>query len=335
MDMLDRYLQAVRFFLPARQQDDIVRELSENLISRMEDREEELGHPLDEAEQAAILRHHGHPMVVAGRYRSWQHLIGPTFFPLYLFVVKAGLGVALLVTVVLAAVTAALDGDPVRQAVKAMLAYPGRGLMVFAWTTLVFAGLDLAQARIRLSHDWDPRRLPKVIRHDYPIPRLQALCELFVVVAGAVWLLLLPGAPFLILGPAAALVEFAPIWHLVYPLTVLLTFATAALSIADVVRPYWTKPRALMRLAVSFAWLFVFTFLARAGDLFLPRFKSSAVPQGVQVDRVVDIINISFQIGFVVAAAITVFEIVRALRRLKHRRRTPLSSDSATARVQR
>ena len=106
MDMLDRYLQAVRFFLPARQQDDIVRELSENLISQMEDREEELGHPLDEAEQAAILRQHGHPMVVAGRYRSQQQLIGPVFFPLYLFVLKAGLGVALLVTVVLAAVTA-------------------------------------------------------------------------------------------------------------------------------------------------------------------------------------------------------------------------------------
>jgi hypothetical protein len=45
MSMLDRYLQAVRFFLPAKQQDDIVRELSENLISQMEDREEELGRP--------------------------------------------------------------------------------------------------------------------------------------------------------------------------------------------------------------------------------------------------------------------------------------------------
>ena len=36
---LERYLQAVRFFLPRRQQDDIVRELSENLASEIEDRE--------------------------------------------------------------------------------------------------------------------------------------------------------------------------------------------------------------------------------------------------------------------------------------------------------
>ena len=161
MDMLERYLQAVRFFLPASQQDDIIRELSENLISRMEDREEELGHPLDEAEQAAIIRAHGHPMVVAGRYRARTHLIGPTFFPLYIFVLKMGLGVALLVSIVLAVITSALHGDPIRRVLEAMLAFPGRGLMVFAWTTLGFAALDFAQAHVRLGHDWDPRTLPE------------------------------------------------------------------------------------------------------------------------------------------------------------------------------
>lgn len=333
MDMLDRYLQAVRFFLPAQQQDDIVRELSENLISQMEDREEELGRPLDEAEQAAILRQHGHPMVVAGRYRSQQQLIGPIFFPLYLFVLKAGLGVALLVTVVVAAVTATLQGDPVRHAVEAMLAFPGRGLMVFAWTTLVFAGLDIARARLPMVNDWDPRSLPKVIRHEYQIPRLRTLCDLFFVLAGAVWLLLLPDAPFLILGPAAALVDFGPIWRLVYVPMVLLTLATAALHIVDFVRPYWTRPRALLRLAINAAWLLVFTFLARADDLFLPGSNLSSVPEGVHVDRIVDIVNMSFQMGFVVAVVVTVVEIVRALRRLNHRRGTPLSSDSAAARA--
>ena len=62
MQLLDRYLQAVRFFLPRRNQD-IVRELSENLLSQIEDREESLGRPLSEDEQADLLRRHGHPMV--------------------------------------------------------------------------------------------------------------------------------------------------------------------------------------------------------------------------------------------------------------------------------
>ena len=128
MDLLERYLQAVRFFLPRRQQDDIVRELSENLLSQMEDRAEELGRALNEDEQADILRRHGHPMLVAGRYRSHQQLIGPVFFPIYVFALKAGLGVALLVTIIVTTITTILTGAPVRQIVEAFLAFPGRAL---------------------------------------------------------------------------------------------------------------------------------------------------------------------------------------------------------------
>lgn len=49
MDLLNRYLQAVKVFLPHRQQDDILRELSENLMAQMEDRAETLGRPLTDA----------------------------------------------------------------------------------------------------------------------------------------------------------------------------------------------------------------------------------------------------------------------------------------------
>ena len=270
MDMLDRYLQAVKFFLPGTQQDDIVRELSENLLARMEDREEELGHPLDEAEQAAILREHGHPMLVAGRYRERQHLIGPTFFPLYVFALKMGLGVALLVTTVLAVVTAALHGDPFRRLLEAMLAYPGRGLMVFAWTTVGFALLDFASTQVRFVGDWDPRKLPKVVSEEQQIPRLKTLCELAFVLLGIGWLLLLPRSPFLILGPAAALVEYAPVWRFVYVPMVLLAVATAILHVVDFVRPYRTRSRELTRVAINVASLFLMVFLSQAGDLFFP-----------------------------------------------------------------
>ena len=124
MDMLERYLQAVRFFLPRRQQDDIVRELRENLISQLDDREQSLGRTLSDDEVADILRRHGHPMLVAGRYRSQQQLIGPVFFPIYLVSLKLGLAVALLVTVVVAMTTAALNGDVAGHGVQGMLAYP-------------------------------------------------------------------------------------------------------------------------------------------------------------------------------------------------------------------
>ncbi len=50
MELIDRYLQAVKFWLPKNQKQDIVAELSEDLRSQVEDREAELGRPLNEAE---------------------------------------------------------------------------------------------------------------------------------------------------------------------------------------------------------------------------------------------------------------------------------------------
>lgn len=50
MELLDRYLQAVRFWLPKAQQQDIIAELSSDLHSQIEDRETELGRPLNEAD---------------------------------------------------------------------------------------------------------------------------------------------------------------------------------------------------------------------------------------------------------------------------------------------
>jgi hypothetical protein len=329
MDMLDRYLQAVKFFLAGeQQQDDIVRELSENLRARIDDREEELGRPLDEAELAAILRDHGHPMVVAGRYRKHQRLIGPTFFPLYVFALKMGLGVALLVSVVHAVVTAALAGDS-KTLLDGLLAFPGRALMVFAWTTLGFAGLDLAEGRVRLVHEWDPRKLPKVGSDQQMLPRLKTLCELFFVLAAVVWLLLVPRSPFLLLGPAAGLVEYAPIWRTVYLPMVVLTLAAAVLHAIDFARPYRARPRELARIGINVVWLFLVMFLAQAGDLFVARDAIS--PGSVNVEGMVRIVNAGFQIGTVVAGVITVVEIWKGLRRLKRASGTPASPGSAHA----
>jgi hypothetical protein len=330
MELLERYLQAVRFFLPQKHQDDIVRELSENLIAQMEDREEEVGRPLTETEQADILRVHGHPMIVAGRYQPRQHLIGPVFFPVYLFALKLGLAIALLVTAVIAAVTGTLEGDLPGHAGKAMLAFPGRALMVFGWTTLGFAALDMAQARLRIRGEWDPRTLPKVVRHEHRIPRMRTICELFFVLTCLVWLLLVPQAPFLLLGPAAAFVDPAPIWRLAYLPLVLLTAATVALHGVNALRPYWTPAKSIARVALHLASFIVFVGLFGAGEWFV---ASQAAPSvGGQLTRVVDIINASCAIGLLFAAMLNLVEFVRELRLLNGRRHAPAPRDSAHAR---
>ena len=99
MDLFERYLQAVRGFLPSRQQHDVVRELREDLRSQVEDREAELGRPLNKEEQEQMLKHLGHPWLLASRYQPRRQLVGPALFPFYWLILKIALGVALIVHV--------------------------------------------------------------------------------------------------------------------------------------------------------------------------------------------------------------------------------------------
>src|ERR1700730_5515129 len=99
MQIVDRYLQSVKKCLPAKQADDIIRELSENISSQIEDKESELNRSLTETEVEAILKQHGHPLLVASRYRQEQRsvsfgrqIIGPALFPFYIRVLKFNLG---------------------------------------------------------------------------------------------------------------------------------------------------------------------------------------------------------------------------------------------------
>ena len=67
MDLLDRYLGAIAALLPAGQRQDIVAELRDVLMSRIEDQAAAAGRPLDKAALEALLRAFGHPLAVAGR----------------------------------------------------------------------------------------------------------------------------------------------------------------------------------------------------------------------------------------------------------------------------
>jgi hypothetical protein len=92
MDVIERYLEAVAAQLPVEDREDIVAELRDLILSRIEAREEELGRALSDDETEAKLHEIGHPLVVAARYRKGpDSLIGPELFPYWLFGAKAGL----------------------------------------------------------------------------------------------------------------------------------------------------------------------------------------------------------------------------------------------------
>lgn len=114
MTLIDQYLRAVALLLPKEKREDIVSELRELILSKIEAREGELGRSLTEDEIEAVLREIGHPLVVASRYRDGpQHVVGPTLYPYWVFAVKAAIALQIVIAGIVFLVRA-LSGDVAR-----------------------------------------------------------------------------------------------------------------------------------------------------------------------------------------------------------------------------
>jgi hypothetical protein len=162
MDLLDRYLAAISGQLPDAQRADVTAELRDVLLSQVEDKEEALGRPLDREEMEALLKAFGHPLVVAGRYRTFNHLIGPDVFPFYWFALKLILGLAAGIHVITTAVLVAAHGQlgGFGDLVGAVMRnFVPNMVMVIGWTTLAFVAIEYAGAARHLTR-WRPRDLP-------------------------------------------------------------------------------------------------------------------------------------------------------------------------------
>jgi hypothetical protein len=322
MTLVDRYLGAVRFFLPHRQQDDIVRELSENLASEIEHRSGGLGRELSEKELSDILRRHGHPVLVAGRYSPQQQLIGPVWFPIYLLTLKLGLGVALAITVVVAVVGAAVRGGSVAHFVDGMLAYPNRALIVFAWTTIGFAALDLIGRQTQLKADWDPRKIPDwMVAGRRPVrlhDRVHAAVEVMFGTAALCWLLLVPTWPWLVLGPLASVLAFAPVWRLWYVPIVVVAIANLSLDAYGLFQPARTPRIIRFKLAALASQLVVALMVlsARIWVVAGPAVRPDVIPSA-QLPQLLTWVNRGIAIGFGVVILITLIEIGKQYYRLR------------------
>jgi hypothetical protein len=163
MELLDRYLQAVKFFLPKEQQADIVAELSEDLRSQIEDEQEALGRKLTEAELEGLLKRRGHPMWVAEPYYPPRHLIGSLLLPTYLTVLRWWLmGLAAVFVGCYVVFGVFLREAPVEPALREPFFWLWQfclyALAAVGLFTVIFALFERAQARARATGFWDPAR---------------------------------------------------------------------------------------------------------------------------------------------------------------------------------
>jgi hypothetical protein len=226
MDLLERYLQAVGEYLPARTRADTLAELRENLLAEMECREEEMGRSLTQGEVADVLEKHGRPVLVAARYLPQHHLIGPAWFPIYWFTLKRSFPFVVLVYVVTNVVAWLFQGGRGVDVGAAVGHFPSVALTFWAVVTLGFASFEYAQGRyfhqVDLSKGWNPNDLPKVEPAQGKRPSLAGgVADVIVSAVGMAWLLAIPYKPYLILGPLVGHLRempfgLTPEWHIFY-----------------------------------------------------------------------------------------------------------------------
>jgi hypothetical protein len=252
MELLERYLQAVKFWLPKEQKQDILAELSEDLRSQIDDREAELGRKLNESEIEGILRERGRPLLVANRYQPQQHLIGPVLFPIYKFVLKIVALCYLLPWVIVWACLLTLSpsyraqqGNWVASALAGWSSLWVITLLALGAVTLVFALLERAQAKSHFLEKWNPRKLPPV-RDPNQIQRSASVAEL--VANGAmIWWISYLSSPALVNRPEIK-ITLAPAWTYLFWGLFLLAIFNLGFAGMNLMRPYWTSLRATLKL---------------------------------------------------------------------------------------
>jgi hypothetical protein len=274
MQLLERYLQAVKFWLPKEQCEDLIAELSEDIRSQIEEKESELGRNLNELELESILKQRGRPILVANRYLPQEHLIGPALFPIYRLVLKIVMLCYLVpwtltwlaLLIFNSGYAAKFAGQSWVESLGSLWASLwGTAFLAVGTVTLVFAILERVQLKSHFLEEWNPRKLPPVNNPNL-IPRFNSILELAANLIFCVWWTAHMSSEVM-LNQVNLRISLAPAWRHFFWGFLFLAFVNIGLAVVGLARPYWTAPRASIRLVSDIAGSVLFCWLLKANLL--------------------------------------------------------------------
>jgi hypothetical protein len=332
MKLLDQYLKSIKQFLPAGQQDDIIRELSENLRSQIDDREAELGRPLTEAEQEAILQQHGNPIVVAGRYQQQnrsvafgRQLIGPVLFPLYIKILSLNLG--------LTAVAIFVIGFAMGKGL-ALSAFLIHAVIQFAIVTSVFSAAERYLLKYKdhwyaqdfglhaKGKPWPASLLEsfsKVVTSVDPskVSRSESIALIIFNLIFALWWIAIPSyLAHAMLGSSGVFLKLGPGCQVLYLPILFLAIAGMAQPIVNLFRPQWAWLRAAWRTLSTAIFVAVLCISLKIGNwVVLTDSSDKVIPHQPAIDTVNHMCRLGVAIGVSICIVIFLLELRLLLRR--------------------
>ena len=307
MDLLDRYLGAVAALLPAAQRDDIVAELRDLILNRIEEKEASLSRPLSKKETEALLREIGHPLAVAGRYGPQRSLIGPEIYPFYIFGLKMALALAAFVTVIpLLVVMATGELDASRLISRSINDFIPTALILIGVATLIGAAFERGWIKTGDLGKWRVADLPVLPPRKtmFAKTRFEALFELAAVVLFVLWwtgAVTFPIHPTLEGGDGRLSWTLAPVlmslWWPILGLAVL----QAISSLILVISPGAVRPRAAVEIMGAIGGLVLAALLWPAQPLIVFSSQDVAYESLANLQHTVDL---TFKVVLIVAVII-------------------------------
>ena len=321
MDLVERYIEAVKFWLPKHLKDDIAAELADDIRSEIEEAERQKGRPLTEDEIAAILKGRGRPMLVASRFLPKRWLIGPEIFPIYIFVLKIVALVCLIPAVIALLMAISAHQDMAQSMATAWNQFWTGLWSAFAVVTIIFAVIERQGMNPSSLDKWNPRSLRPVVDSNR-IPRGTSVGDII----GSLILITLFAAGYLsqnVYDFPGVRLSLAPQWVPFCQISVAIAVVEIGISAANLFTPYWTVAGVLARAAVDLAKIGAFYWLIT--NNFVRDIAATGLPQQ-EHDGVLKVSITLMEHAQELAALVVLIVVARAVWRLFHLRpaRMPL-----------
>jgi hypothetical protein len=316
MEIIQRYLHAIEFWLPKAQKADIIAEISEDLHSQMEERQGQLSRPLNDAEVDALLKQRGNPLLVANRYLPQQSLIGPAFFPLYVFVLKVW-AICWSLPAFLICIIVQRTQHPDLTWWHALGAAGdwvwGAAFWAVSMITLAFVLLERIDSKTHFLENWNPRKLPPA-RDPNNVSRFSAAIEL---VANSAWLVafICYGSSLNIVNGPALRLTLAPVWMYFFWGFLAFGLLASALSAVNLMQPHWTGARATFRLVTDAIGGALWCWLMKANIVHELWIANAHDPAGVDLSHIINTwTQWSFPCTVIVIMVVLAVDLYRILR---------------------
>jgi hypothetical protein len=322
-DLIERYLNAVKFWLPGKQQKDILAELSEDLHAQIDDRESALGRPLNEDELVALLKKRGSPMRLAGGYLPEQRLVSPGMMPIYRLVLKILLPWAVIPVFSALFIAPLFDAANTAGSLWWTIGNSIRTLFfMIGIITTAFALVD--RYHTKWIDRWDPRKLPRVPPAQ---PRMQWYNDFAAFAFGMAgfffWAVTMWNRTVFVFEGGFHITPGA-IWGQLYWPILGVTLARAVVDLYCFMRRDWTRGQSWVRIALDGAAMAVAAVCLRGGSWVD---MSSPTLAAADVAKLVSMVNHLVRVSLVFALAIAVVDVI------KHGRLLYRSKNAQTAAI--